>query len=872
MDVTQIGPEMNWDRMNRYGRGVWAGAICYHAGKFWVYFGAPEEGFFVTTATDPAGPWSPLHPLMRARGWDDCAPFWDADGQGYFVGTHFADDYKTYIWKMLPDGRSLIEDSRMLINQGAGREASKLFKLNGWYYHFYSEVSQGARVMMMQRSRSAMGPYTERRQLGAANREWHEPNQGGLLDTGPGGWYFLTHHGGGDWAGRCMSLLPVTWVDGWPIIGATADGEPGTMVLASRKPIQGLPVLTPQSSDEFNQPVLGPQWEWNHRPRTDKWSLTERPGFLRLKAFKPLRSDNLMTARNTLSQRSFRTPENVVVTKFDLTGMADGQKAGLCHFAANHSAVGVVQDGAIRRIEYREDGKVSAGSAIEGNQLWFKSSWGLDGRSHYAFSLDGQTFTAFGNEYSLSWGHYRGDRIGLYSFNNKQEAGHVDVEQFRYEYGAKRDFGQALIPDLVADPSIVDINGTFYCYATTDGWGQHLETSGTPVVWTSKDFLNWSFEGSSFPPDFDLKYWAPSTVVQRNGRYYSFPTLDGKITAVVADSPTGPFRAPDGQHVTKATLHPFPIEQSSSIDAEVFVDDDGQAYMVLSRRRLYKLKPDLLSPDGPVVTLPTKREGYSEGPYLTKRNGIYYYFYTLGGNEDYSYAYMMSRVSPLGPWEVPEHDIIAVSDHAERVFGPGHGCFFRPQDSDQWYFIYLEYGRGGTNRQIHADKMNFNPDGTIQPIKLTKSGVGALRPATDATPNLALGAAATASSTFGNYRVDPRKFPELDRVETYAPANALDGLNGTRWLADPQDDSPWFQVDLGTQRDIRRTEAYFVKPAAGHAYHLEWSLDGHIWHPYGGHDEVILRSPHCDEKSVKARYLRLTILQGEPGLWEFRVY
>ncbi|HTL74258.1 MAG TPA: family 43 glycosylhydrolase [bacterium] len=436
----------------------------------------------------------------------------------------------------------------------------------------------------------------------------------------------------------------------------------------------------------------------------------------------------------------------------------------------------------------------------------------------------------------------------------------------------KLNFGRALIPDMVADPSIVDIDGTFYCYATTDGWGQGLATSGTPVVWQSKDFRNWSFEGSSFPADFDLKYWAPSTVVHKNGRYYSFPTLDGKITAVVADSPLGPFVAPDGRHVTKATLRPFPIEQKSTIDAEVFIDDDGQAYMVWSRRRMVKLKPDLLSPDGPLINLSTKREGYSEGPFLTKRNGIYYYFYTLGGNEAYQYAYMMSRSSPLGPWEAPEQDIIATTDHAEKVFGPGHGCFFHPQGSDQWYFVYLEYGRGGTTRQIYADKMNFNPDGTIQPVKLTKTGVGALRPTANSAPNLALDARATASSVRPNSRVRPRSDRSLDRVETFAPANALDDFNSTRWLAVAGDSNAWFQVDLGVPRDIRRTEAYFVKPAAGHAYRLEWSLDGAIWQPYGGHEDVILRSPHRDEKTVRARYLKLTILEGEPGLWEFRIY
>jgi len=329
--------------------------------------------------------------------------------------------------------------------------------------------------------------------------------------------------------------------------------------------------------------------------------------------------------------------------------------------------------------------------------------------------------------------------------------------------------------------------------------------------------------------------------------------------------------APDGRHVTKANPQWFPVKPDT-IDAEVFIDDDGQAYMVWQLRHLAKLQADLLSPDGPTITIPTKRGGYSEGPFLTKRQGIYYYFYTLGGNEGYQYAYMLSHTSPLGPWEAPAQDIIATTDHAEKVFGPGHGCFFHPHDREQWYFVYLEYGRGGTTRQIYADKLNFNADGTIQPVKLTKAGVGALRPVADPSPNLALNANATASSVHKNYRVRPRTDRALHRVETYAPANALDGSNGTRWLADPADSTPWFQVDLGATRDVHRTEAYFVKPTAGQAYRLEWSLDGQTWQPYGGHDDIICRSPHRDEKSVHARYLKLTILKGEPGLWEFRVY
>jgi beta-xylosidase len=81
-DLTQIGPALNWDQMNRYGRGVWAGAIRYHAGRYWVYFNTPDEGFFMTSAPSPSGPWDPLTAVWRTSGWDDPCPFWVDAGQG----------------------------------------------------------------------------------------------------------------------------------------------------------------------------------------------------------------------------------------------------------------------------------------------------------------------------------------------------------------------------------------------------------------------------------------------------------------------------------------------------------------------------------------------------------------------------------------------------------------------------------------------------------------------------------------------------------------------------------------------------------------------------------------------------------------------
>lgn len=437
---------------------------------------------------------------------------------------------------------------------------------------------------------------------------------------------------------------------------------------------------------------------------------------------------------------------------------------------------------------------------------------------------------------------------------------------------APHPFGRPLIPDLVADASIVDIDGTFYCYATTDGWGKHLSTSGTPVVWTSRDFVNWSFDGSIYPDNFNAKYWAPSAPFKHDGRYYLFPTLDGKITATVSNNLSGPFKTLDGKDIFPGSgWQAFPIEQKSAIDAEIFRDNDGQTYMFYSRRRVVKLKPDLSGPDGRVVGIDTGEAAYSEGPWVFKRKGTYYYLYTLGGGETYAYAYLTSHTSPTGPWTIPAEKIIAQTDPAAGIYGPGHGCFLNPTGTDDWYFIHLEFGRGSTNRQVFAQKMEFNADGTIKPIKLTNQGVGDLRKGSSRRPNLALAGTAAASSVRPDWKI---KFtpPSHGRTETFAPDLATDDSNGSRWMAAVGDATPWWQIDLGEARDIVGTEAYFVKPAAGHAYKLESSIDGKTWSPYGGHEDVALRSPHVDRKPTHLRYLRLTILKGEPGLWEFRVY
>lgn len=435
-DITQISHEMNWDRMNRYGTGIWAGSIRYHQGKFWIYFGTPNEGYFMTSAKNIEGPWDPLHKVIGEAGWDDCCPFWDDDGQGYFIGTNFKNGYKIHLFKLTADGKDIIKETDKVIYQSKGSEANKLYKINGTYYHFFSEVKAEGRTVMMERSKNIWGPYTEVKQLSHAQNDEKSPNQGGIVQTQKGDWYFLTHHGDGDWFGRVMSLIPVNWVDGWPILGKVGEDGVGNMVWEGKKPVSGTKIVTPKTSDGFSGTRLNEQWEWNYQPRGDKWSLKERKGWLRLYAFGSLeKNDKLTKVGNILTQRSMSTKVNEVIVKLDLSGMADGQNAGFTHFGhPTYSAIGVRCDGKIKRLEYNLKGQITEGDQINQNVLWLRSVWGLDGVSQYSYSTDGKNFKDFGPTYKLMWEAYRGDRLGIYSYNNKQEKGYVDFDFFNYTF------------------------------------------------------------------------------------------------------------------------------------------------------------------------------------------------------------------------------------------------------------------------------------------------------------------------------------------------------------------------------------------------------------------------------------------------------
>ena len=398
-------------------------------------------------AANATGPWSQPTCLMKAPGWDDPAPLWDDDGKGYLVTTNFALDpttgksYNIHLFQLSSDGLSIKHGTDKIIYQSRGSEANKLYKFNGFYYHLFSEVTKEGRVPMVGRAKAIAGPY-EIRQLNHVNASTdREPNQGSILQTHTGRWVFITHHGLNEWEGRPVSVLPVTWIDGWPVAGKIGSDGIGTMVWSGKEPI---PVtrsggITPihQTTDNFTHAVLSPMWEWYCQPKADAWSLIERPGHLRLHALLPLAPENLLKTPNILTQRPFRVNHSVAVVKMDIDHMVDGQRAGLCFLGRTYASMDIVREHGKLSFAFNNNGQVIPGPdlAADIKTVWLEADWGTAGEAQFSYSTDGKQFASLGEAFQItSFGGFLGGRLGVYTSNDLKDEGYVDLDSFRYDY------------------------------------------------------------------------------------------------------------------------------------------------------------------------------------------------------------------------------------------------------------------------------------------------------------------------------------------------------------------------------------------------------------------------------------------------------
>jgi beta-xylosidase len=422
-----------------YGRGSWASSLRYHKGLYYVTTFAQTTGrtHIYTTKNLEKGPWESL---SFKPSYHDHTLFFDDDGRVYMI--YGAGNLKLVELKEDLSGekpgtteQTIIENasSPAGANINLRAEGSQLFKVNGKYYLFNITWPRGGmRTVVIHRADKITGPWEGKlglQDLGVA--------QGGLIDDTKGNWYayFFRDYGS---VGRVPYLVPVKWVDGWPVLGV--DGKvPETLNLPAGRGL--IPNIV--ASDEFNRKSgerpLPLVWQWNHNPDNKLWSVTKKKGCLRLKTGRV--DTSFLFARNTLTQRTIG-PICSGSTYIDVSNMKEWDFAGLALLQKKYGLVGVKYVDNVKSIimvSAESERPVEIQSIpLTGNKIYLKIECNFNERkdiAYFFYSLDGKSWTSIGSPLKMSYTlpHFMGYRFGLFNYATKSVGGFVDFDFFRIE-------------------------------------------------------------------------------------------------------------------------------------------------------------------------------------------------------------------------------------------------------------------------------------------------------------------------------------------------------------------------------------------------------------------------------------------------------
>ncbi|WP_428940690.1 glycoside hydrolase family 43 protein [Fontivita pretiosa] len=425
-------------RQVRHNCGVWAPAIRFHQGKYWIFFPTPDEGIYVTTATDPRGQWSPPHLMAAGKGLIDPCPLWDDDGQAYLVhayaGSRAGIKNRLRVAPMATDGSKLIGEGKIVFHEPEKHptlEGPKFLKKDGWYYILAPAggVSKGWQVVL--RSREIYGPYEDKIVLAQGSTPINGPHQGALVDLPNGEWWFV-HFQERQPYGRVVHLQPVQWHDGWPLMGINQNeqgvGEP---VLRYRKPkVDGQhPIATPQTSDEFDAPKLGLQWQWQANHEDDWHSLSARQGWLRLPA-RRIEDTDLYNAPNLLLQKL--PAESFVAETMLQARLNPGELAGLTVMGRQYAVLALRQSGDRREIVYIVNGTDEWVQPYRDDVVRLRMELASGGKCSFSYAPVGQGFRAIERQFQASDDGWIGAKVGIFCVATGGEArGHGDFDYFR---------------------------------------------------------------------------------------------------------------------------------------------------------------------------------------------------------------------------------------------------------------------------------------------------------------------------------------------------------------------------------------------------------------------------------------------------------
>ena len=327
-----------------------------------------------------------------------------------------------------------------------------------------------------------------------------------------------------------------------------------------------------------------------------------------------------------------------------------------------------------------------------------------------------------------------------------------ELKRITDQWGKPAELGELpnnpVLPGFHADPEIIysNLTGKYYIYSTTDGqpgWGGWYYTA-----YSSSDLKDWTYEGivldlkSNQVSWADGNAWAPAIEEKKTKdgyRYYLYfsgnPKNGGgkQIGVATADSPTGPFTDLGHPMITES-----PTGGGQQIDVDVFTDPvSGKSYLYWGNGYMAgaELNKDMVSIKKKTLKVLTPEGGtlqdyaYREAPYVFYRNGLYYFMWSVDdtGSANYHVAYGTAK-SPLGPIQVASDPIVTLQDPELEIYGPAHNSVICKPGTDEWYIVYHRINKHyldkslspGTHREVCIDRLEFNEDGTIKRVKLTK--------------------------------------------------------------------------------------------------------------------------------------------------------
>ncbi len=435
----------------QHGNGVWAPAIRFHAGDFYIFYPDPDYGIYMTKTRDPAGEWSKPVMVREGKGWIDPCPLWDDDGNAYLVhayaGSRAGIKSILVVNKMSPDGTRLLDDGVIVFDghdADSTVEGPKFYKINGYYYILAPAGGVATGWQLALRSKNIYGPYEKKVVLAQGKSSVNGPHQGALVDTPTGEWWFLHFQDKGP-SGRVVHLQPAVWKNGFPVIGSDPDGDgTGAPVLRFKKPNVGktYPIETPQDTDEFYSPKIGPQWQWHGNSRPE-WAFPfPQKGVLRMNSVQlPDGYKNLLDLANLLLQK-FPADEFTVTTKVALSPRFEGERFGFVVMGYDYSYLGVTnRQGKLYISQFTaKDADKGPAETESSPQLLSSKEFYLRVRVNkgaictFTYSEDGVRFANIGEPFKAREGRWIGAKVGVFynrpgKFN---DAGSADIDWFRF--------------------------------------------------------------------------------------------------------------------------------------------------------------------------------------------------------------------------------------------------------------------------------------------------------------------------------------------------------------------------------------------------------------------------------------------------------